>query len=228
VKGLLSFVLVASSVFGVATTTTGCDKKNNPISQLTGDKGKDTDGKKDDKKSKKRPDAGDQKLQVTVLATSDENGYIMSTSDTGVTTIPIASMFYQWIRDEDHCVPDERMQRPGREKPDHDRPRKPEKGAKAKHERCEPRTIAVSAGDHFLGSAVSSLNQGKPIADLMGDLNYEVSALGNNDFAFGRDAYLQLQKQAGFVTVAANAYAVSPEAGQVHVQPYTVIQRRWA
>lgn len=125
-------------------------------------------------------------VQVTVLVTSDENGYLIPQTIDDQRTGGAAELLGQWIAKEGHCV--------------------------VGGQHCTPeRTIALSTGDHWGGPALSSRFFGAPAAEAMGRMNYAATGLGNHDLDFGREQFTQNMNKAGVPVIAANLKAEGPE-----------------
>ncbi|MEN6630879.1 MAG: bifunctional UDP-sugar hydrolase/5'-nucleotidase [Candidatus Polarisedimenticolia bacterium] len=64
--------------------------------------------------------------------------------------------------------------------------------------------LVLSAGDVATGPALATVYDGKPAVAAMNLMGYDVSALGNHEFDFGRAALDELRREARFPFVAAN------------------------
>ena len=65
--------------------------------------------------------------------------------------------------------------------------------------------LLVDAGDAIQGGVIGTLSKGEYIIDIMNYLNYDVSTIGNHEFDFGMDRFLELAEQyAEFPYIAAN------------------------
>jgi len=139
-------------------------------------------------------------IEVTVLVTSDENGYLLPQTIEGRRTGGAAELLGQWIAKEGHCVVG---------------------GAN-----CAPeRTIALSTGDHWGGPALSSRFLGAPVAEAMGRMNYAATGLGNHDLDFGREQFTKNMNMAGVPVVAANLKTEGPAAEGLRFPGHMVLER---
>ncbi len=84
-------------------------------------------------------------------------------------------------------------------------------------------TILVSAGDLFSGNPyVDKYKEpGYPMIDIMNDLNYKVSALGNHEFDYGQETMQKRFTEANFPIICAN---INTKNGIVkNIIPYKII-----
>ena len=70
-------------------------------------------------------------------------------------------------------------------------------------------TLLISAGDMFSGNPVVDKypEAGYPMIDLMNDMGYDISCLGNHEFDYGQDVLAKRIKQADFPIICANIYS---------------------
>jgi 5'-nucleotidase/UDP-sugar diphosphatase len=74
-----------------------------------------------------------------------------------------------------------------------------------KQERARnPLTIVAHAGDAISPSLMSSLDEGRHMMDLLGDLKLDVFVPGNHEFDFGPDVFKARMAEAGFPVLAGN------------------------
>lgn len=92
-----------------------------------------------------------------------------------------------------------------------------------KAKEANPRTIAVSAGDNFNGSALSNLLYGEPVTAMMGEAGIRLSAVGNHEFDWGLDKFDAWSK-GGIKFLAANV--VDKETGKIvsWAAPYEIVK----
>ena len=64
--------------------------------------------------------------------------------------------------------------------------------------------LLLSTGDNAAGSPLSDKHLGIPAIDVMNVMGYDASAVGINEFAYGREAFLDMAKRASFPFLAAN------------------------
>ncbi len=87
------------------------------------------------------------------------------------------------------------------------------------------RTLILSAGDNYQGSAESNLLYGKPVNDAMNMIGFDASAVGNHEFDWGADKLLDWIKTAKFPFLAANIYDKAAGKPVDWAQPYTIIEK---
>jgi 2',3'-cyclic-nucleotide 2'-phosphodiesterase (5'-nucleotidase family) len=142
---------------------------------------------------------------VTVLATSDENGQVLPTTEGDVQKGGAAQMLGRWVAEDKHC--------PGPAGKD---------GAAS----CPGGlTIALSTGDHWNGSSLSTFFQGEPVAQAMARMGYAASGFGNHELDFGKDQFLVLRDAGGFPFLAANVKVVKPVAKALEMPPWRIFTR---
>jgi 5'-nucleotidase/UDP-sugar diphosphatase len=142
---------------------------------------------------------------VTLLVTSDENGALLPITEGDVQKGGAAQMLGRWIAEDKHC--------PGPAGKD---------GAAA----CPGgQTLALSTGDHWNGSSLSTFFQGEPVAQAMSRMGYAASGFGNHELDFGRDQFVSLRESGGFPFLAANVKVVKPAAKQLEMPPWRIFTR---
>jgi len=142
---------------------------------------------------------------VTVLVTSDENGQVLPVTEGAEQKGGAAQMLGRWIAEDKHC--------PGPAGKD---------GAAA----CPGGlTIALSTGDHWNGSSLSTFFQGEPVAQAMARMGYAASGFGNHELDFGKEQFLTLRETGGFPFLAANLKVVKPVAKQLEMPPWRILTR---
>lgn len=84
-------------------------------------------------------------------------------------------------------------------------------------------TLILNAGDTFQGSPMSNLSFGQPVVEIMNEIGYDATAIGNHEFDWGIDKVNESMKNAKFPQLAANIY----ENGKVvdWAKPYTIIEK---
>ena len=87
------------------------------------------------------------------------------------------------------------------------------------------RTLILSAGDNYQGSAESNLLYGKPVNDAMNMIGFDASAIGNHEFDWGTDKLQSWIKTAKFPFLAANIYDKSTDKPVDWAKPYTIIEK---
>jgi 5'-nucleotidase / UDP-sugar diphosphatase len=141
------------------------------------------------------------RVEVTILFTSDEHGWLLAHDEKGSTLGGAAELLGRWVRDEGHC--------PGPPAPP-----------------CaDPRTLALSGGDNFTGPAISSYFDGAPMAEAMARAGYAASAFGNHEFDFGRTRFVENRTKSGVVYLAANLHA-PPAMKDMALPAFAIFERR--
>ncbi len=88
-----------------------------------------------------------------------------------------------------------------------------------------PDAIALSTGDMFAGSAISSQFFGASTAEVMKALQYRAGALGNHDLDLGLDTLQQFRAASGVTMLAANLKDKEKSEHPLKIEPFTVITR---
>jgi len=65
-------------------------------------------------------------------------------------------------------------------------------------------TLIVSSGDNFLAGIQYEVSKGKYDAQALSMMNYDVAAIGNHEFDFGNEGFLNFIKEADFPFVSSN------------------------
>ncbi len=65
-------------------------------------------------------------------------------------------------------------------------------------------TLLVDDGDYVQGELVGTLDKGEAIITLMNDLHYDVATVGNHEFDYGMERFLELTDMAEFSIVSCN------------------------
>jgi 2',3'-cyclic-nucleotide 2'-phosphodiesterase/3'-nucleotidase len=87
------------------------------------------------------------------------------------------------------------------------------------------RTIIVSAGDNFQGSALSALTDGRPVIEIMNELGVSASAVGNHEFDWGNDKFVIWNKLSKFPFLAANIINTKTNATPEWIKPYVIVEK---
>lgn len=64
--------------------------------------------------------------------------------------------------------------------------------------------LLVDNGDAIQGEPVGTMTRGSAIIDLMNALKYDVATIGNHEFDYGMDTFMELSKKASFPYISAN------------------------
>ena len=87
-----------------------------------------------------------------------------------------------------------------------------------------PNTVVLSAGDVFQGTALSNLNYGAPINEMLKELEVVASAVGNHEFDWGVDRILKWAEEGGYEWLASNVYDKKTGEPVSWAKPYKVIE----
>jgi len=152
------------------------------------------------------PDAGSSRpVQLTFLVTGAENGYLLATPGEGNSTRGgAAELLARWVADG-HCAGP--------------------LGADGAPACPDDAAVALSTGDNANGQAISSYYRGEPVAEVMRQMGYAASALGNRELDWARDQFLANTSKAGFPYLAANLRAKDEEGKKLGLQATRVLMR---
>ena len=81
-------------------------------------------------------------------------------------------------------------------------------------------TILVDNGDSIQGESLGTLTRGEAVIDLMNVMKYDVVTIGNHEFDYGMDRFLELAEKADFPYVSCNYN----KQGELVFKPYTIIE----
>jgi len=94
-----------------------------------------------------------------------------------------------------------------------------------KQERAKnPKLLLIDSGDFSQGSPYYNEYKGDLEIDLMNEMRYDVSVVGNHEFDFGVENLARLVKRANFPILCAN-YDFTGTACEGLIKPYTIIKR---
>lgn len=85
--------------------------------------------------------------------------------------------------------------------------------------------ILVDSGDAMQGTALSNVNKGKPVVDVLNAIDFDAAAIGNHEWDWGRDVFFERQKKAGFAYLAANIFDAATGQRPEWVQPYKIVEK---
>lgn len=97
-------------------------------------------------------------------------------------------------------------------------------GAVKEFKKENKNTIVVAGGDLYQGTALSNLNYGAPITDMLKELGLVASALGNHEFDWGADKITNWSKDGGFDFLASNIYDKKSGKPVDWAKPYKIIE----
>ena len=78
----------------------------------------------------------------------------------------------------------------------------------------------VDVGDAIQGEPVGTISQGSYIIDIMNHLGYDIATIGNHEFDYGMDRFLELKEMAQFPYVAVNFMDL--QTMQPILEPYRI------
>ncbi len=83
--------------------------------------------------------------------------------------------------------------------------------------------LLFAAGDNFTGNPIVDMHddRGFPIIDLMNDLDFNATAVGNHEFDYGQEKLAKRIQQADFPFLSAN---IKDNSGRLELKPYEIIQ----
>lgn len=143
---------------------------------------------------------------VSILITGAENGYLLPVTEGGTSRGGAAEVLGWWVAKEGHC--------PGPLLPNGDAPCR------------DASTIVASTGDNANGQAISSFFKGEPTAELMRQMGYAASALGNRELDWSRDQFVANRTRAGFPYLAANLAAKDDDGKALGLGHFRVLSRK--
>lgn len=156
-------------------------------------------------------------VEVTLLYTTDEHGWLEGLPRDGVLRGGVAEFSGQLVKDEGHCP----RAAPFAVSQD-------ESFVAPQSENClHPKTLLLSGGDNFTGPAISTYFLGEPMALAMGRLGYAASAFGNHEFDFGRPQFPKDRDQAKLRYLSANVRIDDAKlAKELDLRPFEIFERR--
>lgn len=92
-------------------------------------------------------------------------------------------------------------------------------------------TVLVSAGDMFQGTALSNLNHGKDMIDIMNEMKFDAMVVGNHEFDWGLEETLKYfdgdksNGEANFPLLSCNIIDKRTNSLPTNVKPSTVVER---
>ncbi|RXI56565.1 LysM peptidoglycan-binding domain-containing protein [Clostridium tetani] len=87
-----------------------------------------------------------------------------------------------------------------------------------------PNTIVLGAGDLFQGTALSNLNYGAPINEMVKELGVIASAVGNHEFDWGIDRIAKWAEEGGYQWLASNIYDKKTGEPVPWAKPYKMLE----
>jgi 5'-nucleotidase / UDP-sugar diphosphatase len=143
---------------------------------------------------------------LTVLVTGAENGYLLPVTEGSTSRGGAAEVLGWWVAKEGHCA--------GPLASSGDAP-------------CQDAsTIVVSTGDNANGQSISSYFKGEPTAEVMRQMGYAASALGNRELDWNREQFIANRTRAGFPYLAANLVAKDDDGKALGLGRFRVLTRK--
>lgn len=90
---------------------------------------------------------------------------------------------------------------------------------------CGCTSVRLDAGDQMQGTAISSLQYGRPAVDVLNALEIDAAALGNHEFDWSVDTLRARVAQARYPFLAANVTDATGRARPEWVEPWLLIER---
>ncbi len=87
------------------------------------------------------------------------------------------------------------------------------------------KVILLDCGDIAQGTAISNYYAGEPVIRYMNYMKYEVMAMGNHEFDWGKAKLQEMLKKAQFPVICANLIEESTGKLPPYVKPYVIIER---
>ncbi len=169
---------------------------------------------------------GTDTVQLTVLYTTDEHGWIKPHQYEGARRGGVAQLLRQLTTEEQHCA--------GRLPPlpvssavtDSAALGPPSGTAPGAAVACkDSRTLLLSGGDNFTGPAISGLFRGSSMSAAQARLGYAASAFGNHEFDYGLPQFAINRRLAGFDYLAANLLRDDGQLASAYARAFTIIER---
>ncbi|MBQ9832943.1 MAG: bifunctional metallophosphatase/5'-nucleotidase [Clostridia bacterium] len=82
--------------------------------------------------------------------------------------------------------------------------------------------ILADCGDALQGAPVGTLSKGEYIIDIMNEIGYDVATIGNHEFDYGSERFLELAQKANFPYVSCNFRNI--ESGEIVFDAYKIIE----
>lgn len=92
---------------------------------------------------------------------------------------------------------------------------------KKAYEKAGYEVLLVDSGDAVQGATIGTLSKGEYIVEIMNELGYVASAIGNHEFDYGMDRFKELVELADYDYVAANFV---DKDGNLVVDAYTTVE----
>ncbi len=82
--------------------------------------------------------------------------------------------------------------------------------------------IVISGGDNFSGQAISTFANGESAIEVMNEIGYDLSTVGNHEFDFGQNIFAERTEQANFPYISCNI--IDETSGEIpsYISPYVM------
>lgn len=81
--------------------------------------------------------------------------------------------------------------------------------------------LLVDCGDAIQGAPIGTISRGEYIIDIMDKLDYDVATIGNHEFDYGSERFLELMEKADFPYVCCNFRYV--DSDELVLEPYEIV-----
>ena len=82
--------------------------------------------------------------------------------------------------------------------------------------------LLVDCGDAIQGEPIGTISRGAYIIDIMNEIGIDAAAIGNHEFDYGAERFLELAQHAQFPYVSSNFRYI--ETGETVFAPYTILE----
>ena len=90
---------------------------------------------------------------------------------------------------------------------------------KKAYEKAGYDVIMVDSGDAIQGDAIGTISTGEYIVDIMNEIGYSVATIGNHEFDYGMDRFMELRDKAKYDYVCCNFTDLE---GNAILTPYVI------
>lgn len=134
-------------------------------------------------------------IEITIINTSDEHGWINSFTPFGSdTTYGGAEMIFNWWV------------------------------AREGYDPADDAYLLLSGGDNWTGPPISTWFEGEPMVELMNWMGYDASVIGNHEYDFGRGVLQDRIAEADFPYLTANTRFADSGEQVDFAEPYVILE----
>lgn len=90
------------------------------------------------------------------------------------------------------------------------------------YEKDGAEVILADCGDAIQGSSIGTLSEGECIIDIMNEMDYDIAAIGNHEFDYGMERFMELSQHAEFPYVSCNF--VDLQSDETVFRPYEIME----